>query len=153
MHFSPSAAYKLALRSAHIYITMLRSLVFALCVASASAFVASPLAAGRGATPALRSAAPVALVEHAPTVDAASQLLALGLPIPAFTPAKSILMMFCNVLIICTMSIQGKGLSRGTPHDEMVETFGITWLLAGTSLGHIVGAGAILGCEAAGFLS
>ena len=43
-------------------------------------------------------------------------------------------MMFCNILIICTMSIQGKGLSRGTPHDEMVETFGITWLLAGTSL-------------------
>ena len=71
----------------------------------------------------------------------------------AFTPAKGILMMFCNVLIICTMSIQGKGLSRGTPHDEMVESFGITWLLAGTSLGHIVGAGAILGCEAAGFLS
>merc|ERR1719217_1497387 len=125
---------------------MLRSLVVALCVASASAFVASPLAAGRGATPALRSAAPVALVEHAPTVDAASQLLALGLPIPAFTPAKGILM-------ICTMSIQGKGLSRGTPHDEMVESFGITWLLAGTSLGHNVGAGAILGCEAAGFLS
>ena len=131
----------------------LRSLVVALCVASASAFVASPLAAGRVAAPALRSAAPVALVEHAPTVDAASQLLALGLPIPAYTPAKAILMMFCNVLIICTMSIQGKGLSRGTPHDEMVESFGITWLLAGTSLGHIVGAGAILGCEAAGFLS
>ena len=41
-------------------------------------------------------------------------------------------MMFCNILIICTMSIQGKGLTRGTSHDEMVETFGITWLLAGT---------------------
>merc|ERR1719396_162197 len=132
---------------------MLRSLVVALCVASASAFVASPLAAGRGATPAPRSAAPVALVEHAPTVDAASQLLALGLPIPAFTPAKSILMMFCNILVICTMSIQGKSLARGTPHDEMVQSFGITWLLAGTSLGHIVGAGAILGCQAAGFLA
>ena len=130
----------------------LRGLVVALCVASASAFVASPLVAGRGAV-ALRSAAPLALVEHVPTVDAASQLLALGLPIPAFTPAKSILMMFCNILIICTMSIQGKSLARGTPHDEMVESFGITWLLAGTSLGHIVGAGAILGCQSAGFLS
>ena len=31
-------------------------------------------------------------------------------------------------------------------------TFGLTWLLAGTSLGHIVGAGAILGCTAGGFL-
>ena len=60
-------------------------------------------------------------------------------------------MMFCNILIICTMSIQGKSLARGTPHDEMVESFGITWLLSGTSLGHIVGAGAILGCQAGGF--
>lgn len=62
-------------------------------------------------------------------------------------------MIFCNVLIICTMSIQGKSLARGTPHDEMVESFGITWLLSGASLGHIVGAGAILRCQAAGFLA
>ena len=47
---------------------------------------------------------------------------------------------------------KGKGLAKGTPHDEMVESFGLTWLLAGTSLGHIVGAGAILGCTSAGFL-
>ena len=59
--------------------------------------------------------------------------------------------MFSNILIICTMSIQGKSLAGGTSHDEMVETFGLTWLLAGTSLGHIVGAGAILGCQAGGF--
>ena len=91
------------------------------------------------------------------SVDAAAtQLLAEGqlqIPIPAFTPAKAFLMIFCNVLIICTMSIQGKSLARGTPHDEMVESFGITWLLSGASLGHIVGAGAILGCQAAGFLA
>ena len=60
-------------------------------------------------------------------------------------------MMFSNILIICSMTIQGKGLAAGTSHDEMVETFGLTWLLAGTSLGHIVGAGAILGCQAGGF--
>ena len=48
--------------------------------------------------------------------------------------------------------IAGKGLSVGTPHDEMVKSFGLTWLLAGTSLGHIVGAGAILGCTSAGFI-
>ena len=59
--------------------------------------------------------------------------------------------MFSNVLVICTMSIAGKGLSRGTSHDEMVETFGLTWLLSGTALGHVVGAGAILGCQAGGF--
>ena len=62
------------------------------------------------------------------------------------------LMMFCNVLMIYGMTIQGKGLRVGTSHDEMVESFGLTWLLAGTSLGHIVGAGAILGCTTAGFM-
>ena len=29
-------------------------------------------------------------------------------------------MIFSNLLVICTMSIQGKGLTRGTSHDEMV---------------------------------
>jgi len=57
-----------------------------------------------------------------------------------------------NVFVISTMTIQGKGLRKGTSHDEMVESFGISWLLAGTALGHIVGAGAILGCTTAGFL-
>ena len=93
------------------------------------------------------------LIEPQTAVDSATQLMALAIPIPALTPAKGLLMMFCNILIICTMSIQGKSLARGTPHDEMVESFGITWLLSGTSLGHIVGAGAILGCQQAGFLS
>ena len=61
-------------------------------------------------------------------------------------------MVFSNVLMICATEIQGKSLIKGTPHDEMVSSFGITWLLAGTSLGHIVGAGAILGCSSAGFM-
>ena len=61
-------------------------------------------------------------------------------------------MAFSNIVIIYGMTIQGKGLRKGTSHDEMVESFGITWLLAGTALGHIVGAGAILGCTTAGFL-
>ena len=130
----------------------MRSLMLLALVGAASAFVATPLAPTRGAV-ALRPAvaAPSMLIEPQ-TVDSATQLMALALPIPAFTPAKGLLMMFCNILIICTMSIQGKSLARGTPHDEMVESFGITWLLAGTSLGHIVGAGAILGCQSAGIL-
>jgi len=61
-------------------------------------------------------------------------------------------MVVSNVLVISTMTIQGKGLVKGTPHDEMVESFGITWLLAGTALGHIVGAGAILGISTVGLL-
>ena len=133
----------------------MRSLLVLALIGSASAFQAAPLRPTRGvaAPRAAAAAAPVMVVEPS-AVDSASQLLAAGLvlPIPAFNPAKGLLMMFCNILIICTMSIQGKSLARGTPHDEMVESFGITWLLAGTSLGHIVGAGAILGCQSAGIL-
>merc|ERR1719197_730183 len=125
--------------------------VLALFLAVAEAFVATPLRpAALRAPVAPATAAPVMALEPS-TIDAASSLLALGIPIPAFTPAKAFIMMFSNILIICTMSIQGKSLAGGTPHDEMVESFGLTWLLAGTSLGHIVGAGAILGCQAGGF--
>jgi len=130
----------------------LRCLALLAFASTATAFVATPMLSQR--THAVRSAplaAPQMVVEPA-GIDAATQMLALVLPIPALTPQKGLLMMFCNILIISTMSIQGKSLANGTPHDEMVESFGITWLLAGTSLGHIVGAGAILGCQAAGFL-
>ena len=54
-------------------------------------------------------------------------------------------MMLCNLLTIYGVSINGKCLAAGTSHQEMIETFGVTWLLAGASLGHIVGAGVILG--------
>merc|ERR1719506_3462265 len=40
-----------------------------------------------------------------------------------------------NIMIALFAGVQGKGLSVGTPHDEMVKSFGLTWLLAGTSLG------------------
>jgi hypothetical protein len=96
-------------------------------------------------------------------VDAASTLLAndaLSIPIPAFSPAKAFVMATSNLAIISGMTIQGKGLQKGIAsgmspkeaHDDMVNSFGLTWLLSGTSLGHIVGAGAILGCEAAGVI-
>ena len=65
--------------------------------------------------------------------------------------ARGTIMAACNAVTIATMSIQGKSLARGTSHDEMVESFGITWLLAGASLGHIIGAGAILGLTTTGF--
>jgi len=82
------------------------------------------------------------------SLDAASQLLALSIPIPEYSPGKvclarcihcapiseghcsgsqAFLMMASNIFVICTMSIQGKSLARGTSHDEMVESFGITW--------------------------
>jgi len=135
----------------------MKLLLLAAFVATASAFVATPTLPASRVVARSAAAAPTMVVDPS-GIDAATSLVAYGstgliLPIPALTPAKGILMMFCNILIICTMSIQGKSLAGGTSHDEMVESFGLTWLLAGTSLGHIVGAGAILGCESAGFLS
>ena len=54
-------------------------------------------------------------------------------------------MMLSNLIIIWGMTIQGKGLAAGVSkgmsvqeaHDDMVESFGLTWLLSGTALGHI----------------
>ena len=65
-------------------------LCFACLVASASAFVAAPLAAGRSAV-APRPATPTMVPVHMQPLDAPSPLLADGplqLPLPAFTPAK-----------------------------------------------------------------
>ncbi|KAL3912019.1 MAG: hypothetical protein SGPRY_008481 [Prymnesium sp.] len=99
-----------------------------------SAFVATPMAAQRARAVQAAPLSPQMLVEPS-SVDAASQLMAMQIPITAYTPAKqAFIMMFSNVVIICGMSIEGKGLARGTSHDEMVESFGITWLLAGTAL-------------------
>merc|ERR1712087_268248 len=120
-------------------------------LASVSAFMVNSLA-----TPAARrlsvASAPPQMALDVSGVDAATQLLALQIPIPAYTPAKAFVMIASNIFVICTMSIQGKSLISGTSHDEMVESFGIVWLLSGTSLGHIVGAGAILGLSASGVL-
>jgi len=129
----------------------MQTLFLAVVLGSASAFVASPVIRPMHAPAAAVSAPPTMLLDPVTTLDTTS-LLALALPIPAYSPAKAFIMMFSNILVICTMSIQGKSLAGGTSHDEMVESFGLTWLLAGTSLGHIVGAGAILGCTAGGFL-
>jgi hypothetical protein len=103
------------------------------------------------------------MIDPSHAVDAASTLMAdgaLSIPITAFSPAKAFVMMTSNLAIISGMTIQGKGLIKGMQsgmspqeaHDDMVKSFGLTWLLSGTSLGHIVGAGAILGCQAGGVL-
>jgi len=91
------------------------------------------------------------IVDPVASIDTSTLLAAgLSLPIPAFSPAKAFVMMAANIISICGCKIQGKSLASGTPHDEMVETFGLTWLLSTTAFGHIIGAGAILGCEAGG---
>jgi len=130
------------------------------CLAVCSAFTAAPTLRPASSHAALASrAATASMVVEPSTVADASTLLALSIPIPAYSPAKAFVMMFSNILIISTMTIQGKGLSKGisegmspqAAHDDMVASFGLTWLLSGTALGHIVGAGAILGCSAGGW--
>lgn len=126
--------------------------------------------------PVQRSAAPTMVVDPSHAVDMASNLMAaipvqdpstgFGTPIPAFTPGKAFVMMFSNLLVISTMTVANedgtgrrglvfniqKGMSPKEAHQDMVDSLGLTWLLAGTSFGHVIGAGAILGCEAGGFL-
>jgi len=129
-------------------------------LAAAAAFTAAPMRAP-AASRALASravAAPSMVVEPSSAIDATT-LLALSIPIPAFSPAKAFVMMISNLIIIFGMTIQGKGLAAGVSkgmslqeaHDDMVESFGLTWLLSGTAFGHIIGAGAILGCSAGGW--
>ena len=76
---------------------MQRLFVFACLLSVASAFMAAP--AVRPAV-ARSAVAPTMIAEHTNTVAEASSLLALSIPIPAYSPAKAFVMMFSNVLII-----------------------------------------------------
>ena len=67
-----------------------------------------------------------------------------------------IIMIFCNLfaLVIGRYFIQkpGQGPALPVPKAEVWDTFGVPELLATTSLGHILGAGIILGLANAGVL-
>ena len=67
-----------------------------------------------------------------------------------------IVMMWCNLfaIVIGRYFIQkpGQGPALPVPRPELWENFGIPELLATTSLGHILGAGMILGLANAGVL-
>merc|ERR1719326_1556432 len=128
----------------------MKVLALLLCASGVSAF---QVAARAPAMPSVRTAPAPAMLADASTVEVASSLVAAaGVAGPLYTPAKAGVMAFCNLLTIIYTEIDGKSIASGTKHDEMVESFGITWLLAGASLGHIVGAGAILGLTAIGKL-
>mmetsp|Transcript_40480 Transcript_40480/g.86370 ORF Transcript_40480/g.86370 Transcript_40480/m.86370 type:complete len:129 (-) Transcript_40480:257-643(-) len=117
-------------------------------LASVSAF---QLAAPSHASTVRRTSVSPVMVADTSIVDATSSLVAAAAVAgPLFSAPKAGVMMVANILTIFYTEIDGKSLSSGTKHDEMVESFGITWLLAGASLGHIVGAGAILGLGALG---
>lgn len=118
-----------------------------------------------------RAAAPTMIVDPAHAMDAASALIAarpetwgpeltdLAIPIGA-SPGKAFIMGAANLMVICGMRVQGHGLlsnmqagmSPKEAHDDMVNSLGLTWLLSGASFGHVVGAAAILGCEAGGLV-
>mmetsp|Transcript_40840 Transcript_40840/g.89666 ORF Transcript_40840/g.89666 Transcript_40840/m.89666 type:complete len:115 (+) Transcript_40840:68-412(+) len=102
-----------------------------LLVAMFAACSAMVLSGPRAAAPVVQRASSVKMVDPS-AVDAASQLLAIA--DPGFTPAKTAVMAASNLLVMGTTKIQGKSLIGGTKHDEMVDTFGMTWLLATASL-------------------
>lgn len=73
-----------------------------------------------------------------------------------WNPSVAIVMIMCNLFAIAIgrYAIQkpGQGPDLPVPQPEMWDKFGVPELLATTSLGHIIGAGVILGLGNAGVL-
>ena len=73
-----------------------------------------------------------------------------------WNPSVALIMIMSNLFCIAVgrYAIQnsGKGPSLPVPKPEVWDKFGVPELLATTSLGHIVGAGIILGLGNAGVL-
>jgi photosystem I subunit 10 len=74
----------------------------------------------------------------------------------AWNPSVAIIMIVCNLLAIGIgyFAIQntGKGPSLPFPQLASRKSFGLPELLATASLGHILGAGMILGLSSAGII-
>ncbi len=66
----------------------------------------------------------------------------------------ALIMIACNVLAIAIgkFTIQQKGVGPGLPAGPFFGGMGLSELLATTSLGHILGAGVILGLSTTGAL-
>ena len=75
---------------------------------------------------------------------------------PGWTPATGLVMLACNLLAIAIgrFAIQNPGKGPKLPFSlpGLEDNFGVPELLATTSLGHIIGAGAILGLTNAGVI-
>jgi photosystem I subunit 10 len=73
-----------------------------------------------------------------------------------WNPSVALIMILCNLFAIAIgrYAIQnpGEGPDLPVPKPELWNKFGIAELLATTSLGHILGAGIILGLANAGVL-
>ncbi|MBE9125393.1 MULTISPECIES: photosystem I reaction center subunit PsaK [unclassified Coleofasciculus] len=75
-------------------------------------------------------------------------------PTPAWTPTVGLVMILCNLFAIAVgyFAIQksGVGPDLPVPKPDIFKRFGLPELLATVSLGHIIGAGVILGLTNAG---
>ncbi len=81
-------------------------------------------------------------------------LLAVAPATVAWSPKVALVMIVCNILAIAIGSygIQQKNVGLGLPSPELFGGMGHGAMLACTSLGHIIGAGAILGLASVGVL-
>ncbi|MGB5969594.1 MAG: photosystem I reaction center subunit PsaK [Spirulinaceae cyanobacterium] len=76
-------------------------------------------------------------------------------PTPEWSPIIGLVMIICNLLAITIgrFAIQKPGVGSSLPGGSgILQKFGIPELLATASLGHIIGAGVILGLANAGAL-
>ncbi|WP_295457832.1 photosystem I reaction center subunit PsaK [Synechococcus sp. UW140] len=83
-----------------------------------------------------------------------SPVLALTPAVVSWTPKVGLVMILCNVVAIAigkaTIKYPNEG--RGLPNSSFFGGFGYGALLGTTSLGHIIGIGAIQGLAASGAL-
>ncbi len=85
-----------------------------------------------------------------------STLMAASVQTPEWSPNVAIIMIFCNLFVISigryAIKQRGQGPSLPVAMPDLFEGFGLPELLATTSLGHVLGAGMILGLGSAGVL-
>ncbi|MEM1254375.1 MAG: photosystem I reaction center subunit PsaK [Cyanobacteria bacterium P01_H01_bin.21] len=81
-------------------------------------------------------------------------LLAVTPSTVAWSPKVGLVMIICNVIAIAIGSygIKQKNVGLGLPSAELFGGMGHGAMLACTSLGHIIGVGAILGLSTLGVL-
>lgn len=83
-----------------------------------------------------------------------SSLLAAVPYTPEWSPSVAIVMIVCNILAIALgkLTIKYPNVGPELPSSNLFGGFGLPALLATTSFGHILGAGAILGLTNLGVL-
>jgi photosystem I subunit X len=85
-----------------------------------------------------------------------STLMAASAQSPEWSSSVAIVMILCNLFVISigrfAIKQRGQGPALPVALPDLFEGFGLPELLATTSLGHILGAGMILGLGNAGVL-